>query len=580
MRKNIVLLVVVLIALAIAGWWSMAGRKLPDAEFVFVSAAPHKTLDPQQMSWLDEIRIAECLYEPLVKFEVPQLDIVGGVADRWEVDATDHGERYTFHLRSDARWSNGDTVTSHDFVYAWRRAMMPDFAAQYFNLMWVIEGAREFYDWRNEQLLTYEKQDHKSADAAEQLWKSALTHFDNTVGLIAPDAETLVVRLKRPTPFFLELCAFATFMPVHRDTVDRFVEGPDPTTGRMKQMPWVIPGQVVCNGPYVLSERKIKEYLLMRANPNHWNRAAMGNGSILERIIENTQTALLAYDQGEIHWLPDIPTAKSLAADLIAADRSDVHVFPGAGTYYYLFNCESTLPDGSQNPLADRRVRRALAMTIDGKRIVESVTRMKQPVARTFTPVGEVPGYDPPVEAGAGFDPQGARKLLSEAGYANGSLMKGLSILYNTNQGHEKIAQFVQQSWRTHLDVHVELEGIEKKVFSDRRRKHRFTISRGGWFGDYRDPTTFLDLFRTGGGQNDGRYSNPQYDGLLDLAVFERDPKQRMAILREAEALMLNDQAVAPIFQYVQLEMFDTQRVEGISRNAWHRRRLELVRVR
>ena len=579
MRTPLLLIVVALSALIIVGWWSMAGRNVPDADFVFVSAAPHKTLDPQQMSWLDEIRIAECLYEPLVKFNVPSLDMVGGVAERWEVEPTEQGERYTFDLRADAKWSNGDAVTAHDFVYAWRRAMMPDFAAQYFNLMWVIEGAREFYDWRQEQLLNYESQNNKTPEAARQLWQEAVERFASTVGIKAADDHTLVVHLERPTPYFLELCAFATFMPVHRETVEKFVEGPDQTTGRMRQQAWVSPGRVVCNGPYVLSERKIKEYLLMNANPHHWNRAAMGNGSILERIIENTQTALLAYDQGEVHWLPDIPTAKSLAADLIAANRTDVHVFPAAGTYYYLFNCHPKLPDGSTNPLADSRVRRALSMTIDRKRIVESVTRMNQPVAHTFTPVGAVPAYEPPAVAGARFDPDRARRLMLEAGFADHSMLKGLSILYNTGQGHEQIAQFIQQSWRTHLDVHVELEGIEKKVFGDRRRKHHFTISRGGWFGDYRDPTTFLDLFRTGGGQNDGQYSNPQFDRLLDQAVFERDPKRRMAILREAETLVLNDQAVAPLFQYVEMQIFDTARVEGLAPNAWHHRRLELVRV-
>ena len=580
MRTSTLLIVLVLAVAAIVGWWTTTGRHLPDADFVFVSAAPHKTLDPQQMSWRDEIRVAECLYEPLVKFDIQGRNVVAGVAERWDVDPTEQGEEYTFHLRADAGWSNGDPVTSHDFVYAWRRAMLPDFAAQYFNLMWIIDGAREFYDWRNEQLLDYEKRNDRSADVAQELWQEALARFEQTVGLWAPNDHTLVVHLKRPTPYFLELCAFATFMPVHRATVDTFIEGPDPATGRMKQRPWVVAGQVVSNGPYVLSERKIKEYLLMKANPHYWSRSAMGNSSILERIIENAQTALLAYGQGEIDWLPDTPIAKSLAADLVAAGRSDVHVVPRAGTYFYRFNCATQLPDGSKNPLGDPRVRRALAMSIDRKRIVESVTRMEQPVANAFTPVGEVPGYDPPVDAGARFDPERAGKLLSEAGYADRSLLKGLSILYNTGQGHEQIAQFVQQSWRTHLKIHIELEGIEKKVFSDRSREHRFTIARGGWFGDYRDPTTFLDLFRTGGGQNDGQYSNPQFDRLMDQAMFDRDPGKRMAILREAEALMLREQAVAPILQYVELEIFDERRVTGLALNAWHRRRLDLVRVR
>ena len=524
--------------------------------------------------------MAECLFEPLVRLRLPDLTIEPAAARRWVVAPLGEGERYTFFLRREGRWSNGDPVTAGDFVYAWRRAMLPDFASQYVNLMWVITGARPFYDWRQQVLRDYGQQgEGRSPEAAERLWAQAVERFQQTVGLRAVDERTLQVDLVRPTHYFLELCAFATFMPVHRKTVDQRVAGPDPLSGQLKQEPWLAPGQLVSNGPYVLADRKIKTYLLLKQNEHFWNRPVMGNRSILERIIENEQTALLAYDRHEVHWLPDIPTTKPLAADLAGSARCDVHLFPGAGTYYYLFNCAPNRPDGSANPLADGRVRRALSMAIDRKKIVTSVTRLNQPVATTFTPPGSVPGYVPPAEAGVRFDPEQARKLLAEAGHVGGEGLDRLSILYNTAGGHEQIAQFVQQAWRDQLGVQVSLEGVEKKVFSDRRQNHQFTIARGGWFGDYRDATTFLDLYLTASGQNDGGYSNPAFDRLLDAAAVERDPGRRLELLREAEALMLAEQPIAPLFQYVQMELFDPDRVTGLFPNPWHRRRLELVRV-
>lgn len=543
-----------------------------EGEFRFVSADEHNFLDPQKMSWLHDLRVAECLFETLVRVGVPSAQIEPGVASAWEV--SDDRLTYTFHLRPDARWSNGDSVRASDFLFAWRRALMPDFAADYSQLLFRIEGAEAFFKWRQTELAA------GVASGKATPWADIVAKFDATVAARAVDPQTLVVKLAQPTPYFLELCAFVTFGPNHAASLEPLLQ-PDPKSGmyRIDSGYWSDPKRLVGNGPYLLARRRFRQDLLMTQNPHYWDKASMGNRSILERIIENPQTALYAYDNGQAHWLPDIPTSSAIAADLLKQGRKDVIASPWAGTYFYNLNCRPTLADGRKNPLADARVRRALSMAIDRKALVEQVTRMNQPVAKTFIPPGCLPGYDAPVDAGVGFDPEGARKLLAEAGYRGGAGLKGLSILYNSGRGHENIAQPIKRSWEEHLGVVVTLEAQEGKSFSERLKKHSYTIARASWMGDYRDATTFLDKFRSENGNNDAAWKSPEYDALLDRAATEPDAPARLGILRQAEALMLADQPIAPLYHYVTLHVFDPAKVRGIEPNPWNFRRLERVRV-
>ena len=552
------------------------GRREAPAEFVLVTPDEHKHLDPQKISWSVDLRIAQCMFEALLNVDPKDLSLEPGVADRWQV--SDGGLIYTFHLRRDAMWSNGDALTAGDFIYAWRRALLPDMAADYTQLLFYIDGARDFFNWRQKQLDEFKADD---AGAAQRLWLQTVDRFEKTVGISSPDDRTLVVRLEQPTPYFLELVAFVTFMPVHQASVER-TEELNPETGWRSDKPgyWTNPNLHVSNGPYVLKRRRFKEYLLLVANDRYWNRAAMKNTSILEKIITNPQTALLAYRSGKAHWLPDVPTASSLAADLAAQQRADVHLQPIAGVYFYNFNCSETLADGSANPLADRRVRQALSMGIDRRLLVEQVTRLNQPLVKSFVPPGVVDDYDPPAEAGFGFAPDKARQLLSNAGYPDGRGLSGLSILYNTGSGHEKIAEAIQRMWEQHLGVEVVLEGVESLSFSDRLKKHNFTICRASWIGDYRDPTTWLGKMATDDGNNDCAYSNAEYDALLAQAAKQTDRELRLATLRRAEAMMLADSPMAMLHQYLFLHVFDPNTVQGLQLNAWCRYRLERVSVR
>ncbi|NJL32500.1 MAG: peptide ABC transporter substrate-binding protein [Phycisphaerales bacterium] len=413
-------------------------------------------------------------------------------------------------------------------------------------------------------------------------------YFDENVGIKAPDARTLIVHLENPCSYFLELAGFITFVPMHRPSIASQMVL-DQRSGLWTLDPlWTRPDRVIGNGPYVLERRRFKRDILLTANPQYWNPSAMGNQSILMQIVGDPGAAMLAYRRGEVDWLPDIPTASPLAADLMRQQREglrkDVHLTAGAGTYFYNFNCAPTFLDGSKNPLHDARVRQALSLAIDRQTLVERVTRGFQPIARTFVPPGALPGYEPPVDAllattDLADNLKRARKLLDEAGYPNGRGLTGLSILYNTEGAHAAIAQQVKNHWEQALGVSVNLMGVEKSQFGQRLRSHDFAISRAAWFGDYRDATTFLDKFLSDNGNNDARYHNPRFDELMQQAARELDTNKRLRILEQAERLMLSEQPIAPIYHYTIMSVHDPEKVSGITLNAWNYRRLEWVKV-
>ncbi len=544
----------------------------------FISEEVIDTLDPQGTSWLIDFRVIECLFEPLLRADPATGELEPAVAAALPVVSPD-GLTYTFTLRDDAKWSNGDAVRSDDFVYAWRRAIMPDMGADYSGLFTEMVGAEDFVSWRVDQLARVAAGELE----AQAAWDAAQEHFAQTVGLATPDERTLVVSLRRPVAYFNELAAFAAFMPLHAQSARAFEEiDAGSGTVSLKRGYFTDPAVLVGNGPYQLTKWVRKQELVVDASPNYWARARVANARVVVQVVVDPVTALLRYNRGEVDWYPGVPTAAPQAAELVAAvrdgSRTDVHYGPAAGTYFYLFNCNPQV-NGQPNPLADARVRRALSMAVDRKLLVENVTRLNQPVAKTFVPPGILAGYAPPVEAGVDFDPQGAKALLAQAGYPDGEGLTGLSVLVNSGGGHDVPALAIANMWRTHLGVAVALEQVEKTTFRERRRSQAFTISRGGWFGDYRDPTTFLDMLRTTDGNNDMKYASPAYDALLQEAADELDPAKRLAKLAQAEALMLRDQPLMPLYGYTNLEMHDTKRLKGLHPNPWNVRRIDAIEV-
>jgi len=614
------LLPVALLILALA-LGSLADRPAPKADFTFINKNDVTTLDLQRMSWMQDLRVARLLYEGLVRNDIFTWDyaIRPGVAERWEVSAD--SRVYTFHLRQDAEWSNGTPVTAADFVFSWRRAMMPDTAGDYTRQFQLIKGGREFFAWRQTSLDRFSA-DRTIADrarAAQDLWDEAVRRFDETVAIQAVDERTLRIELENPTPYFLELCAFAVFCPVYPDLVRQY-ERLNPESGMMEtEQGWTKPPRIISNGPFILTDWLFKREMRLTKNPRYWDRAAMAIDTISIPSIEDPNAAVLAFRTGAVDWISDVVARytpemlarkreyyaehrdeyESLAAqglDPVEIDRrlppdprQGVHVYPAFGTYFLNFNCSKKLPDGRVNPFHDPRVRRAFTMVVDRETIARDVRRLGEPVSATLIPAGSLAGYTSPAGIRCVSDAASpaeraeivreAKRLMADAGYADASTFIAVDILFTKDGGHDEICQIVARNWQESLGVQVTLTQKEIKGFRDDARRHNFIISRGSWYGDYGDPTTFLDINRAGDGNNDRNYFNPEYDRLLDEAQSEADTGKRMRLLERAEELLLNDAPLLPIFQYAAIHAFDPHKITGISSHPRTDQNLFLVDV-
>lgn len=577
------LLTLLLAAVGIAAMPACSDK--PDAELVFISSAAHKFLDPQKLSWMHDARIVTQLYEPLVRVDFTSFDVEPAAAESWTL--SDDGRTYTFTLRDDLRWSNGDAVTAGDFVAAWRRALLPDSAADYTKLLLPIAGAEAFFDQRAEQLAQFEQirgaaggaATDTARDAAETMLELALQRFDESVGIDAPDDRTLVVTLHEPVPYFIATLSMPVFFPVHAASLEA-ASIVDPASGLIQTDAgyFTDPERLMTNGPYRLAGRSVRQWLHMEANPHYWNADAVGPKSIREDILTDPLAAEQAFTRGQADWVVSVPSAHRVALQLIAARdegrRDDVFVSPLAGTYFYTFNCMPTLPgEDTPNPLADARVRRALAMAIDREMIVNRITQAGQSPATTFIPPTAFADYQPPAEHGVAFDPEAAAALLAEAGHPAGKGLEGLSLLMNTGAGHETIGQFVAEQWREHLGVSVPIEAVEVTDFADRLDNQQFSIARAAWIGDYPDPTTFLNKMSSKSENNDSKYQSEAYDNLLAKAAAEDDPAARLAMLRQAEAQLLKDQPMAFVYHYVNIDLAKPW-LADIERNDWGRWRM------
>ncbi|MFZ2873614.1 MAG: peptide ABC transporter substrate-binding protein [Phycisphaerales bacterium] len=603
------LLAPLLVLILLAASALVADRPLPRADLVILNRGEVSTLDATQMSWLQDFRVAVMLFDGLTRYDLdsPDLAPIPALASSWEIspDAT----TYTFHLR-DARWSNGDPITSHDFIYSWRRSLLPENAADYAKLFQLIKGGKEFYTWRSRALAEFTASGSSDRDAAARvLWDRTLAEFDRVVGLHTPDDRTLIVELERPTPYFLDVVSFVAFAPQHPASILAH-ERLDPRTGAMTTSPgWTQPGTLITSGAFTLETWRFKRDMRLARNPNYWDASSISIRSIGIPVISDANAQVLAFRSGAVDWTSDITPgyrgelvrqktrfdaehaaeiARLAAAGLsqskideqLPADpRNRVHAFPSFGTYFYNFNCRPSLAGGLPNPFADARVRRAFAMCVDKAALTGSIRRIGEPPAGSFIPPRSIARY--PAPAGLPFDPPEARALLQQAGYPAGKGLPTIELLYNSEGEHDQIAQAIAKTWERELGVEVRLIRKEVRTFRDDVKAGRFMISRASWFGDYGDPTTFLDTCRTGDGNNDRGYSSPEYDNLLDAASRELDPSRRFELLSRAESLLVEqDLPLLPLFHYSQLYMYDPRRVKGVSAHPrqvqyLHRLRLE-----
>jgi oligopeptide transport system substrate-binding protein len=535
-----------LAVLALVWGWS-GGEPDRPADFTFVNRGDIKTLDPNRMSWLQDIRIGLALWEGLYSLDPATLDPVPGTAER--IDVSDDGTVYTFHLLPTARWSNGDPVTADDFVFAWRR--MLEQPGDYTYLFFYIKGAKAYQEAFGRR---------EPCDFA-------------TVGILAEDDRTLRVTLENPTPFFPDLCAFVSFFPLHERSMEPFRFRDEATGAVNYDGRFTRPPNLVGNGPYRLESWQFKGRLRLVANEHYWNAAAV-KSRVIDQLTAEGQISFQMYDAGQVDWLSDV--LPEIAANLREKGRPDLHVYPGFGTYFYSFNCLPQLPDGTPNPFADVRVRQALAMAIDKQPVVDHVTRMGEPVTANYIPPGVFAGYTSP--PGLPHDRDRARQLLAEAGFPGGQGFPDIKLLFNTGAHHGEVAQIITRQWQEQLGIDVGLEGVEVKTFGQWLRSQQYAVARASWIGDYNDPSTFTDKYRSDSDNNDAKWVSKAYDELCDAAAREADVPRRLELLSRAEAILLQEAPIVPIYTYVNVTM-SRDNVKGIALHPKNMQMFQAIQV-
>jgi oligopeptide transport system substrate-binding protein len=479
------------------------------------------SLDPHIATGVPEHHIMSSVMEGLVLKDRKSLEPRPGVAESWTI--SDDGRIYTFKLRDDARWSNGDPHIANDYVWSWWRALQPALGNQYAYMLFPIKNAKRYYDRETEDF--------------------------GDVGVKALDQRTLQVTLTNPTPYFLQLLDHYSLFPVHQATIEKFGKADQRGTR------WSYEGNLVSNGPFKLDEWKINRHITVTRNLHYWDNDNVALNGIVFKPVENTVTEERMFRAGQLHVTSNVPADK--ISTYRKSNSTELKIAPYLGTYFYRLNIKTP-------QLQDRRVRRALGMAIDREKLVENITKGGQIPAYTMTPPGTM-GYYP--TSTLAFDPEGAKNLLSEAGYPNGEGFPAIEILYNTNEGHRKIAVALQEMWKDYLNIDIKLLNQEWKVYLATESAGDYQISRGGWIGDYVDPNNFLDMFLCGGGNNRTGWCNEEYDRLiLEVAPSQSSHEERLAVFQQAETMLLDDMPIIPVYTYTSVKLVDSS-VENLDGN-------------
>ena len=491
------LLTLLALALLAAGCGDRApdGSRVTDEGVTFHrgNGAEPATLDPHRAEDSASFEILRDLYEGLTTGTV-EAKVVPGTAESWDVSPD--GLTWTFTLRADAAWSNGDPVTAADFVAGFRRTVDPATASTYAQVLIPVKNAE------------------------------AVNRGDlppEALGVSAPGERTFVVELGAPTPYFLSLLTHSATYPLHRASFAAHGE----TFARA--------GNMVSNGAYALDEWAVNSFVRLRRNPHYHDAQDVQIDTVYYYPIEEHSAELQRYRAGELDFTQSVPNSQY---DWIRANLGDeLHVTPYLSTYLFVL-------DLSEPPFDDARVRQALAMAVDRQTLVEKVLGGGQQGAWGLVPPG-VDNYTP-----AEYDwkdwPQEqrlaeARRLYREAGYSAENPLEA-RILYNTSDNHRKIAVAVQEMIRSALGADITVVNQEFKVMLETRKEpSRWEILRYGWTGDYNDPYTFLEIFRSDSPQNPAYYANPEFDRLLGEASAEVDLERRARLLQDAERLLIND---------------------------------------
>jgi len=461
-------------------------------------------LDPQLSTVANDYAALHALFEGLVTEDPVDLHPVPGVAERWELSPD--GLTYTFFLRETARWSNGEPVTANDFVASFQRILTPSLGAEYPYLFYVIEQAEAFH-------------------------KGKISDFSK-VGIAALDARILQIKLEHPTPSFLSMLTLAPFMPVPLKVIAKN----GPVADRAN--PWTKPGNLVGNGPFTLKEWHLNQRMVLLKSPTYWDAATVRLKEIDLHATESRDAEERAFRSGQLHLTEALPPAK---VDPWRDDpRHLLRIDAYLGTEFYRINVNRAF-------LNDRRIRRALALAVDRDAIVDKILRGGQSPAHAFTPANTA-GYTPTAQIPTDFD--AARALLVEAGYPGGKGAPPVELLFNTSESHRAVAEAVQEMWRRELGLDVRLTNQENTSLRAARRGGQFEVLRSVWIGDYVDPLSFLSIWTSDSGNNYTGWKNPLYDQLLFEAARTPDAAARNALFQKAEAILLDEAPLIPIYHY------------------------------
>jgi oligopeptide transport system substrate-binding protein len=474
-----------------------------------------KGLDSQVVTGVLESNIMRALFEGLVS-DHPSDDAANlpAGAETLEPDAT--ATVWTAKLRANAKWSDGAPVTARDYAFAYERILTPEFAAKYAEMLYFLKGADRF--------------------------NKGETKDFSTVGVEVVDDLTLRLTLRGPTPYFPQILKHYTWNPVPRHVVLKH------GTMTQKGNPWSKLGNIVSNGPYQLKSWRRTDHLEVERNPHYWGAADVTLNGVRFLPINNSYTEARMFRDGQIHVTY---TAPPEIVDLMLKENPKVlRQEPYVGTLFFRCNTK-------RKPLEDLRVRRALSLSFNQQEICDKILRGYKPAFGMTPPMA---GYDTP--HAISFDPETARKLLTEAGFpaaADGkrTSFPRLKILLASRETAATVAQAIQAMWRKELGIEVEIENKEWTAYLAAMQEFDYDLASSGWIGDYLDPLTFLEMWTDGNGNNLTGWTNPKFEELLKQSHQEADPAKRYAILRDAETIMTAEAPVLLLAWYARNYLMD-----------------------
>lgn len=524
MKKLIAIALVLIMAFSVFG----CTTSTEDFEIAVNFASEPNTIDPALNSAVDGAVMINHIFEGLYKWvDDGSGNATLALGQAKEVTPNADKTVYTVKLRDDIKWSDGKDVVAADFVYAWQRLVDPNTAADYCYMADIILNANEIM--------------------AGEMDKSEL-------GVKAIDEKTLEITLHTACPYFEEIMAFPALMPIRSDIIEQYGDQ------------WTFsPETYIGNGQYKMAEWSHNEFIKLVPSETYYDVDKLGPKVIKFALMDDTNAIYAAYRSGSLNFIQEVPVDE--IPGLLSSGELKVH--PYLGTYYCCFNT-------SKAPFDDVRVREAFSLVIDRNYIVENVTKTGQKPATAFVPSGisDAPGTKDDFRAVGGDymdvsaekyqeSCERARQLLAEAGYPNGEGFPIVEYLYNTSDNHRLIGEALQNMWQTELGVTVNLVNQEWNTFLDTRKNGDYSIARNGWIADYNDPMSFLDMWLTGGGNNDAQYSNPDYDALIMQAKSTSDLAERMSLMHQAEDILMGQDVVhAAIYFYT--DKYMAQGIKGM----------------